>query len=157
MPVQRMPRPRENLAAEKKAQDMTLDAWDLPVYSRERDQLIERALRLCPDLPDALVAKCDHWLHEPGAQDPARALPFLEHAVVSAADRLGSDYIQRQAGSLYAWNFESSYASDWGRPYMRALYTLTRTLWAVNRKEEAIAYARSGTAPQSCGSDCCAP
>lgn len=135
LPVQRMPRPRDQ-SAERRAQDLVWDAWDLPVFSRDREQLVESALRICPDLPDALLSKTDRWIHKPGERDVARALPLIEHALASAADRLGSDFIGANTGHLW------SAVSVWCRPYMRALFAYSRALWSVGRRDEAIAYSR---------------
>jgi len=153
LPLQRMPRPRDR-TMERQAQELIWDSWDLPCYSTEREQLVARALQLCPDLPDALVTKCDRWIHKSGERDPVRALPFLEHALVAAADRLGSDYIRQHAGALWGNMTIDSDTSDWCKPYMRALYAYANTLWDVGRQEEAIAYAGSVTADCTTGLPC---
>ena len=151
LPAQRGPRPRDQ-SAERRAQSLLFDAFELPAFSPQREQMMESALQICPDLPDALLAKCDRWIHKPGERDAARALPLIEHALTAAADRLGSDYIRDTAPNLYTAVSFKDRTSDSARPFLRALYAYSRALWSVGRRDEAVAYAKSVACSGHCSS-----
>jgi hypothetical protein len=85
--------------------------------------------------PNDDVSALSFEAHECWENNPAKALPLFERAVIAAADRLGSDYFDTYEGEFWPW-------LD-GRPYLRVLLMYAATLWKVGREAEAVAYMRS--------------
>jgi tetratricopeptide (TPR) repeat protein len=95
---------------------------------RKRVALARRALELWPECADAYVVLAE------AALDPEEALDFYDRAVSAGERALGPEVFREEAGHF------------WGvirtRPYMRSRFGLGRQLWALGRREQAVAHYR---------------
>ena len=93
---------------------------------RKRVVLARRALDLWPDCADAYVVLAE------AAVDPEEALDLYTLAVSAGERGLGPEVFREAAGRF--WRVSRT------RPYMRSRFGLGRQLWALGRREEAVAH-----------------
>ncbi|MBI4493314.1 MAG: hypothetical protein HY690_11055 [Chloroflexi bacterium] len=109
------------------AQDLMYEAWESP-DTRERVRLARKALQISSDCADAYVL-----LAEETARRPQEAADLFARGVAAGERGLGKEA------------FEDGVGHFWGiietRPYMRARFGLAHALWAMGKREEAIAHA----------------
>jgi len=114
----------ESANPKAKAQDMLYQARELS-SGVKRLRLVEKALEIYPNLPDAYDI-----LVEETANSPEEALALYERAVHVGEADLGADFIKENEGHFWGV-FET-------RPYMRAKVYLAQVLWDLGREDEAI-------------------
>jgi tetratricopeptide (TPR) repeat protein len=94
-----------------------------------RATLARQALAISPDCADAYLL-----LAEETASSDEEARKLLEEGVAAAERALGPKPFKERVGDFWAV-FET-------RPYMRARAALAETLWALDRREEAVEHHR---------------
>jgi tetratricopeptide (TPR) repeat protein len=107
----------------KDAQDYAYDAmetWGSP----EGDTALNEALKLDPELPDAL------WLQSSAIDDPDEEHDLLLKALVSAESRLGKSFEKKYAG-LFWGDIDT-------RPFMRILASLAENAERRDSRSETI-------------------
>lgn len=109
------------------AQDLMYEAFD--ARGARRAALARQALAISPDCADAYVL-----LAEETASSVEEARELLEQGVVAGERALGPRPFEEDAG--YFWGLLET------RPYMRARAALAETLWALDRREEAVEHHR---------------
>ena len=122
--------PQERIQTEKitpldQAQELMYRAWDS--RGRRRVQLAHQALQVSPDCADAYVL-----LAEETARSASDALALYTKGVAAGERALGEELFESEAGRF--WGLIET------RPYMRAREGLAECLWAVGRRDEAIAH-----------------
>lgn len=110
----------------EQAQELMYQAQGV-AWSRERVRLARQALTISPDCADAYVL-----LAEETARGPKEAAELYAQGVAAGERALGEDAFQEDVGQF--WGLIET------RPYMRARLGLAHALWALNRRQEAIAH-----------------
>lgn len=110
---------------ESRAQQLIYDAWET-TDREQRESLAHEALALWPDCADAYVLLAE----EANGLEAKRAL--YEKGVVAGERALGPATFAEDAGHF--WGLLET------RPYMRAREGLAACLWALGRREEAVAH-----------------
>lgn len=109
------------------AQDLMYEAFE--AQGARRVALAREALEISPDCADAYLL-----LAEETASSVEEARELLEQGVAAGERALGPE------------PFEEDFGHFWGiletRPYMRARAALAETLWALDRREEAVEHQR---------------
>jgi tetratricopeptide (TPR) repeat protein len=109
------------------AQDLMYEAFD--ASGGRRAALARQALAISPDCADAYLL-----LAEETAASLEEARRLLEQGVAAGERALGPEPFEEDVG--YFWGlFET-------RPYMRARAALAETLWALDRRDEAVGHHR---------------
>jgi tetratricopeptide (TPR) repeat protein len=112
-------------AAESRARQLIYDAWETSDVE-QRESLAHQALSLWPDCADAYVLLAEE-------ADNLKAKQALYEKGVAAGERaLGPATFAEDAGHF--WGLLET------RPYMRAREGLAACLWALGRREEAVAH-----------------
>lgn len=119
---------REPRTPLERAQDLVYDAWDTS-DRRERIRLAQEALSISPDCADAYVI-----LAQETARSAEEAEPLYAQGVAAGERAIGPELFEEAVGQF--WGVLET------RPYMRALEGLSQALWALDRREEAIARAQ---------------
>src|SRR6266567_8899532 len=109
------------------AQGLMYEAFD--ARGARRAALARKALAISPDCADAYLL-----LAEETASSMAEALDLLEQGVAAGERALGPEPFDEDVGHF--WGFLET------RPYMRARAALAETLWALDRREEAVEHQR---------------
>jgi tetratricopeptide (TPR) repeat protein len=109
------------------AQDLMYEAFD--ARGARRAALARQALAISPDCADAYVL-----LAEETASSAEEARELLEQGVAAGERALGPRPFEDDVG--YFWGLLET------RPYMRARAALAETLWALDRREEAVEHHR---------------
>ncbi len=109
------------------AQDLMYEAFD--ARGPHRAALARRALTISPDCADAYLL-----LAEETASSAEEARELLEQGVAAGERALGPEPFEEDVGHF--WGILET------RPYMRARAALAETLWALDRREEAIEHHR---------------
>jgi tetratricopeptide (TPR) repeat protein len=109
------------------AQDLMYEAFE--AQGARRVALAREALAISPDCADAYLL-----LAEETASGLEAARELLEQGVAAGERALGPDPFEEDVG--YFWGLIET------RPYMRARAALAETLWALGRREEAVAHQR---------------
>jgi tetratricopeptide (TPR) repeat protein len=109
------------------AQDLMYEAFD--ARGARRAALARQALTISPDCADAYLL-----LAEEAAASHEEARELLEQGVAAGERALGAGPFDEDVG--YFWGILET------RPYMRARAALAETLWALDRREEAIEHQR---------------
>jgi len=112
-----------------RAQDRMYDAFEA-TSRRQRIKLAREALTISADCADAYVL-----LAEEEAKTPEQALELYQQGVEAGERALGPQAFDELKGSF--WGFLET------RPYMRAREGLAMFLWAVDRREEAMAHLQA--------------
>ena len=110
------------------AQDLMYQAFD--ARGARRAALARRALAISPDCADAYLL-----LAEETVSSAEEARELLEQAVAAGERALGPDPFDEDVGHF--WGILET------RPYMRARAALAETLWALDRREEAVEHHRA--------------
>jgi tetratricopeptide (TPR) repeat protein len=109
------------------AQELMYEAFDARGPSRAA--LARQALAISPDCADAYLL-----LAEETASSAEEARELLEQGVAAGERALGPEPFEEDVGSF--WGILET------RPYMRARAALAETLWALDRREEAVEHHR---------------
>jgi tetratricopeptide (TPR) repeat protein len=109
------------------AQDLMYEAFD--ARGARRAALAREALAISPDCADAYLL-----LAEETASSVEAARELLEQGVAAGERALGRKSFEKDVGHF--WGLIET------RPYMRARAALAETLWALNRREEAVEHQR---------------
>jgi tetratricopeptide (TPR) repeat protein len=109
------------------AQDLMYEAFD--ARGARRAALAREALAISPDCADAYLL-----LAEETASSVEEARELLEQGVAAGERALGPKSFEEEVGHF--WGLIET------RPYMRARAALAETLWALNRREEAVEHQR---------------
>ncbi len=109
------------------AQDLMYEAFD--ARGARRAALAREALAISPDCADAYLL-----LAEETASSVEEARKLLEQGVAAGERALGRKSFEEDVGHF--WGLIET------RPYMRARAALAETLWALNRREEAVEHQR---------------
>jgi tetratricopeptide (TPR) repeat protein len=109
------------------AQDLMYEAFD--ARGPRRAALARRALEISPDCADAYLL-----LAEETASSMTEALELLEQGMAAGERALGPEPFEEDVGHF--WGILET------RPYMRARAALAETLWALDRREEAVEHHR---------------
>jgi len=109
------------------AQDLMYEAFD--ARGARRVALAHEALAISPDCADAYVL-----LAEDTASSLEEARELLEKGVAAGERALGPVSFEEDVGHF--WGILET------RPYMRACAALAETLWALDRREEAVEHQR---------------
>jgi tetratricopeptide (TPR) repeat protein len=109
------------------AQDLMYEAFD--ARGARRAALAREALAISPDCADAYLL-----LAEETASSVEEARALLEQGVAAGERALGPKSFEEDVGHF--WGLIET------RPYMRARAALAETLWALNRREEAVEHQR---------------
>jgi tetratricopeptide (TPR) repeat protein len=109
------------------AQDLMYEAFD--ARGARRAALAGEALAISPDCADAYLL-----LAEETASSVEAARELLEQGVAAGERALGRKSFEEDVGHF--WGLIET------RPYMRARAALAETLWALNRREEAVDHQR---------------
>jgi tetratricopeptide (TPR) repeat protein len=109
------------------AQDLMYEAFD--AQGSRRAELALQALTISPDCADAYLL-----LAEETASSAEEARELLEQGVAAGERALGPDPFEEDVGHF--WGILET------RPYMRARAALAETLWALERREEAVEHNR---------------
>jgi tetratricopeptide (TPR) repeat protein len=109
------------------AQDLMYESFD--ARGARRAALARQALAISPDCADAYLL-----LAEETASSMAEALDLLEQGVAAGERALGPEPFDEDVGHF--WGILET------RPYMRARAALAETLWALDRREEAVEHHR---------------
>jgi len=115
--------PDEVLTDEEKAQDLVLDAYELPPEKAEAN--IEKALKLDPDCIEAYEFMAIH------TQVLERALIYIQKAVDIGRRRFGGEYLDKHKG--YFWGLHET------RTYMRCLLLYADMLKEAGEQKKSIA------------------
>ncbi|MFL5954186.1 MAG: hypothetical protein ACJ76I_08785 [Gaiellaceae bacterium] len=110
-----------------RAQDLMYEAFD--ARGARRAALAREALGISPDCADAYVL-----LAEETASSIEEACQLLEEGVAAGQRALGPEPFEEDVGHF--WGLIET------RPYMRAREALAETLWALDRREEAVEHQR---------------
>jgi tetratricopeptide (TPR) repeat protein len=110
-----------------RAQDLMYEAFD--AAGSHRVALAREALAISPDCADAYLL-----LAEETASSAEEARELLEQGVAAGERALGPAPFEEDVG--YFWGILET------RPYMRARAALAETLWALDRREEAVDHQR---------------
>jgi tetratricopeptide (TPR) repeat protein len=105
------------------AQDLMYEAFD--ARGPRRAALARQALAISPDCADAYLL-----LAEETASSAEEARELLEQGVAAGERALGPEPFEEDVGHF--WGLLET------RPYMRARAALAETLWALDRREEAV-------------------
>lgn len=108
-----------------KAQQIMYEAFET-ANPRKAVALAQEALQVCPDCADAYVLLAQY------APTLDKALHLLGQGVAAGERVLGERTFREYAGEF--WGLLET------RPYMRARRGLAECLWAVGRREEAVAH-----------------
>jgi tetratricopeptide (TPR) repeat protein len=109
------------------AQDLMYEAFD--ARGARRAALAREALAISPDCADAYLLLAEETV---SSVEAAREL--LEQGVAAGERALGRKSFEKDVGHF--WGLIET------RPYMRARAALAETLWALNRREEAVEHQR---------------
>jgi tetratricopeptide (TPR) repeat protein len=109
------------------AQDLMYEAFD--AQGARRAALARQALAISPDCADAYLL-----LAEETASSVEEARELLEQGAAAGERALGPEPFEEDVG--YFWGILET------RPYMRARAALAETLWALDRREEAVEHQR---------------
>jgi tetratricopeptide (TPR) repeat protein len=109
------------------AQDLMYEAFD--AQGARRAALARQALAFSPDCADAYLL-----LAEETASSVEEARELLEQGAAAGERALGPEPFEEDVG--YFWGILET------RPYMRARAALAETLWALDRREEAVEHQR---------------
>jgi tetratricopeptide (TPR) repeat protein len=109
------------------AQDLMYEAFE--AQGARRVALGREALAISPDCADAYLL-----LAEETASSLEEGLELLEQGAAAGERALGPEPFEEDVG--YFWGLIET------RPYMRARAALAETLWALGRREEAVAHQR---------------
>jgi tetratricopeptide (TPR) repeat protein len=109
------------------AQDLMYEAFE--AQGARRVALAREALAISPDCADAYLL-----LAEETASSLEEGLELLEQGAAAGERALGPEPFEEDVG--YFWGLIET------RPYMRARAALAETLWALGRREEAVAHQR---------------
>jgi tetratricopeptide (TPR) repeat protein len=109
------------------AQDLMYEAFD--ARGACRAALAREALAISPDCADAYLL-----LAEETASSVEEARELLEQGVAAGERALGPKSFEEDVGHF--WGLIET------RPYVRARAALAETLWALNRREEAVEHQR---------------
>ena len=109
------------------AQELMYEAFD--ARGARRAALAREALAISPDCADAYLL-----LAEETASSVEEARELLERGVAAGERALGRKSFEEDVGHF--WGLIET------RPYMRARAALAETLWALNRREEAVEHQR---------------
>lgn len=109
------------------AQDLMYEAFD--ARGARRATLAREALAISPNCADAYLL-----LAEETASSVEAARELLEQGVAAGERALGRKSFEEDVGHF--WGLIET------RPYMRARAALAETLWALNRREEAVEHQR---------------
>ena len=115
--------PDEVLTDAEKAQDLVLDAYDLPPKKAKAN--IEKALKLDPDCIEAYEFLA---LHTPV---PERAINYIKIAIDIGRHRFGGEYLDKNKG--YFWGLHET------RTYMRCLLLYADMLNEAGEQKKSIA------------------
>jgi tetratricopeptide (TPR) repeat protein len=107
------------------AQDLMYEAFD--AHGARRVALAREALAISPDCADAYLL-----LAEETAASADEARELLEQGVAAGERALGQEPFVEDVGHF--WGLIET------RPYMRVRAALADTLWALGRREEAVAH-----------------
>ncbi|MGV3488753.1 MAG: tetratricopeptide repeat protein [Tuberibacillus sp.] len=107
----------------EKAQDLIFDAYE--ASGKKRKALLEKALKLDPDHPDAYNIMAEE------AKSADEACKLYREGVVRGEKRLGQAYFKENMGRF--WGLVET------RPFMRAKFNYGRTLQVMGKVKEAIA------------------
>ncbi|MFL5961802.1 MAG: hypothetical protein ACJ757_02770 [Gaiellaceae bacterium] len=110
-----------------RAQDLMYEAFD--ARGPRRAALAHEALTISPDCADAYLL-----LAEETASSIEEARELLEQGVSAGERALGREAFEEDVGHF--WDLIET------RPYMRARAALAETLWALDRREEAVDHQR---------------
>lgn len=114
--------PDEDETPLDKAQELIYEALEAP--PGKQAALAKKALDLSPDCADAYVLLAE------AADSTDEALILYEKGVAAGERALGKEFFKQNIGHF--WLMLET------RPYMRARMGLGDTLWALNRRDEAI-------------------
>src|SRR6266508_4137939 len=109
------------------AQDLMYEAFE--AQGGRRVALAREALEISPDCADAYLL-----LAEETASSVEEARELLEQGVAAGERALGPEPFDEDVGHF--WGILET------RPYMRARAALAETLWALDRREEAVEHQR---------------
>jgi tetratricopeptide (TPR) repeat protein len=109
------------------AQDLMYEAFE--AQGARRVALAREALEISPDCADAYLL-----LAEETASSVEEARDLLEQGVAAGERALGLEPFEEDVGHF--WGILET------RPYMRARAALAETLWALDRREEAVEHQR---------------
>jgi tetratricopeptide (TPR) repeat protein len=109
------------------AQELMYEAFD--ASGPRRAALARQALAISPDCADAYLL-----LAEETASSAQEARELLEQGVAAGERALGPEAFEEDVGDF--WGILET------RPYMRARAALAETLWALDRREEAVEHHR---------------
>ncbi len=109
------------------AQDLMYEAFE--AQGARRVALAREALAISPDCADAYLL-----LAEETASSVEEARELLEQGVAAGERALGPEPFEEDVGHF--WGILET------RPYMRARAALAETLWALDRREEAVEHQR---------------
>jgi tetratricopeptide (TPR) repeat protein len=109
------------------AQDLMYEAFD--ARGPRRAALARQALAISPDCADAYLL-----LAEETASSAEEARELFEQGVAAGERALGPEPFEEDVGHF--WGLLET------RPYMRARAALAETLWALDRREEAVEHHR---------------
>jgi tetratricopeptide (TPR) repeat protein len=110
------------------AQTLMYEAFD--ARGQRRAALARQALAISPDCADAYLL-----LAKETASSAEEARELLEQGVAAGERALGHEPFKEDVGHFWGI-FET-------RPYMRARAALAETLWALDRREEAVEHHRA--------------
>ena len=108
------------------AQQLMYDAWEAPTRQRAV-ALAKKALSISPDCADAYT-----FLAEQTAKSVEEAIDLYTKGVEAGERAIGKQAFIEDVGHF--WGLLET------RPYMRARAGLAECLWAVGRREEAVAH-----------------
>jgi tetratricopeptide (TPR) repeat protein len=109
------------------AQDLMYEAFE--AQGARRVALAREALAISPDCADAYLL-----LAEETASSAEEARELLEQGLAAGERALGPEPFEEDVGHF--WGILET------RPYMRARAALAETLWALDRREEAVQHQR---------------
>lgn len=110
-----------------RAQDLMYEAFD--ARGARRATLAREALAISPDCADAHLL-----LAEETSSSAEEACELLEQGVAAGERALGPEPFKEDIGHF--WGLIET------RPYMRARAALAETLWALDRRDEAVEHQR---------------
>ena len=99
-------------------------AWD-QLNPADIVQLARRALEISPDCAEAYLLLADNL-----AVNIGQVYKYYQKAVAAAERALGAEFIEQYSGQLWQ--------EVVGRPYLRSLAELSRVLWELGRRDEAL-------------------
>lgn len=115
--------PEEALNVSEQAEDLVLEAYELPAAKAKAK--VNKALKLDPD--------CIHAYEFMGIQEKIaeKAIPFFEKGITIGRKKFGGEYLKIHKGLF--WGFHET------RPFMRCMQNYADCLYTIGNVKESVA------------------